>query len=432
MEKAFVKMLKDFGKNKKDEVYEIDSETAKSWIEAGLAEETNPQGDLVSKFSKALEERDNALIKAISDSVKVESKTPSVRVKTDEADKTKSFGQFCQMVWKATSTEVDPEVKAEARKQLNAVYKTTLQVSDGVHGGYLVPETFIPSLIEIPEYPSVFRGRATSVPVSGEGALRLPALDHSVTPDGNGQTSWNAGVNVFWANELDEAQETNPKFRDIELNPNRMTAFIPVSNSLLRSSPLGVEAIIRRLFNRQTIAKLEYGYLLGDGVGKPLGMLDTNNGIVQSVSRGTPNEINYVDVCKMWQELPASSQGSAVWLVGQKAIAQLLQMEDGAGNAVFHPSAQAGVDMRLFNRPILVSEFLPAAGTAKDLCLLDPSLYYNAESLQPTISVSEHVRFLKDQVVFRMELYADGQPALNYKPKLGDGSATVSPAIYLS
>lgn len=433
MEKSFVKMLKDFGKeHKKDQVYEIDGETAKSWIDAGLAEASSPAEGLSEAFAKALEAREEALIKAFKDAAKVESKVPSVRVTQDEADKTKSFGQYCQLVYKSMASNTESNTRAEACKALETVYKSTQQVADGTLGGYLVPQEFIEQLIEMPGYPTEFSKRTVRVPITGSGQVMLPALDQSITPDGNGQTSANAGVNVFWSKESDDAQETNAKFRAIEMNPNRLTAYIPVSNHLLRSSPMGVDSIVRRLFQNQVNAKREHSYLLGNGVGKPLGQLHANNPAIQSVTRGTASEINWVDVCKMWQELPASSQASAIWLVGQKAIAGLLQLEDGAGHNVFHPSAQMGVNMKLIDRPVFVSEFLSALGTAKDLALVDPSLYYVAETLQPTISISEHVRFLKDESVFRMDFWADGQPAVNYKPILADGTSTVSPAIYLN
>jgi len=433
MDTMFVMMLKDFGKDyKANEVYELDGETAKSWVVAGLAEERDPQGDLVSKFSKALEERDTALLKAIKESAKIESKAPSVRVVESEDDRQKGLGHFFQSVHKALADNVEADVKAEAKNILNGMYKASLQVSSGIVGGYTVPEQFINQLVEVPEYSNSFGQRAIRLPIEGEsGPIKLPALDQSVTPAGDGQSAWGAGVNVFWDSEGDDAQEVNPKFRQIELNPNRMSAYIPVSNHLLRSSAQGVESIIRRLFQQQVNSKLEYSWLMGDGVGKPLGMLDLNNGLVQSVTRDTASVIKFADVCEMWEELPASSQATSIWMVGQKAIAGLLQMVDAAGNAVFHPSAQSGIDLRLFNRPVFVSEFLPAVGTPRDLCLVDPSMYYAALTYSPTISLSEHVRFLKGETVFKMELWADGQPAINYKPKLANG-ATISPAIYLN
>jgi HK97 family phage major capsid protein len=430
MDNTFVKMLKDFGEHKEGEEHEIDSATAKTWIDAGLAEATNAEAGMLDTIVGLVAEQ-KKINESVAELAKVKATPP--KVVTDEIDKIKGLGHFFQLAGKALNPKGLPEPKAEAQKQLGNVYKSTMQTGSGVLGGYLAPEKYINELFELPGYTPEFFRRTVQIPAQNTETITLPVLDQSLTPDGKGQTAWGAGVKITNTKQDTKSAESNFNLKKIELKPERKSAHIPVSNHMLRTSAIGVEKIVKRLFNTEVNSNLEYECLVGNGVANPLGIL-TDTDLTQAVTRDTASDVRYSDVCNMWQELPAGSQQTAIWMVGQKTISKFLQMTtDGTnGIPVFHPSAHDGVNMTLFGRPIFVSEFLSAVGTAKDVVLLDPAMYYVAVSLQPTISMSDQVEWLEDNTMFKLEMWVDGQPAYNYKPILGDGSTTVSPSIFLS
>lgn len=433
MDNTFVKMLSDFGDHKSGEVYEIDNETATKWINAKLAEATeDPQEGLAETITKLFDERDQQLAKSLKATVK------APRVITDEVDKVKGLGHFFQLAAQALGRVEVPSAKTEASKtkafqQLDNVYKSTLSTAQGSTGGILTPEKFINELYTMPGYTPEFMQRTVQIPVENSETVVLPALDQSITPDGKGQTAWGAGVKITGTKQDTKSAETALGLREIKLHPERKSANIPVSNHLLRNSAIGVENIVKRLFNMEVNAHIEYNVLLGNGASNPLGILSDTN-LMEAVTRDTSTEVRYSDLCDMWQELPAWGHKTAIWMIGQKTVSQFLQMTTDSTNGVpvFHPSAHDGINMTLFNRPVFVSEFLPALGTAKDVVLLDPAMYYTAISLQPIISMSDQVEWLEDNTVFKIEMWVDGQPAYNYKPILADGTTTVSPAIYLA
>jgi hypothetical protein len=81
--------------------------------------------------------------------------------------------------------------------------------------------------------------------------------------------------------------------------------------------------------------------------------------------------------------------------------------------------------------PLFCSEKLPALGTKGDLILIDPR-YYRIGDRSLTIAASEHVNFLKNQIVFRVTRRDDGQPWIEKPITLQDGATTVSPFVVLN
>jgi len=420
MNTKYVKMLNDFGDDHaKGEVYEIDNETADKWVGAGLAEIDNPQDELLGKFSKALEERDAKLIEKLSDAVKVNSQPPSVKVLRDETDKQKCFGDFVKAVAKDD---------AERLAKVYGSQKATLTESSGSQGGYLVPTDYRNELLSIDGYSPIVRDRANVVPVSVE-KIKWPALNQSGSLSG-ADSNFYGGVKMTWADENDSATETNQTFKEIELVVNRLSAYTQVSNHLLQDSPISVDALVRQQFALAIGQHLDYQFLRGDGVGKPLGALSGSGSI--SVTRTTSTRFKLADAANMIKRLPASSMANAVWVMSQSVLSELVQLVDAGNNSVYMPNVQPGINFSLFGLPVMITENLPALGTAKDVCLCDFSKYIIAENQDVTISVSEHVAFLTNKQTFKVDMRLDGQPQLDNAITLADGATTISPFVYLT
>ena len=415
----YVKMLSDFGDDhKKGVTYEIDSETADKWIAAELAEIDNPQDELLGKFSKALEERDAKLIEKLSESVKVASQPPVVRVLNDEKEKNKSFSDFIQSISKKNN------------ERLHKVYgsqKATLNESSGSEGGYLVPTEYRSELLSIEGYSPVVRPRAKIVPVSAKSIL-YPALNQGGSLTG-ADSNFYGGVRMYWKGETASSTETNPDFNEIELTINDLSAYTQVSNNLLNDSPISVDSLVRTEFAMAIGQNTDYQFLRGDGVGKPLGALSGAGAI--SITRTTANRFKLADAANMIKRLPASSMANAVWVINQSVISELVQLVDAGNNSVYMPNVTGGINFSLFGLPVMITENLPALGTPKDVALCDFSKYIIADNQDVTISTSEHVAFLSGKTTFKVDMRLDGQPQLDNAITLADGSTTISPFVYL-
>jgi HK97 family phage major capsid protein len=87
----------------------------------------------------------------------------------------------------------------------------------------------------------------------------------------------------------------------------------------------------------------------------------------------------------------------------------------------------------LFGHPVIFSEKMQYLGTAGDVMLCDFSKYILGERAELAIDVSPHVKFLNNQMVWRVLWRGDGQPWLNNPITLQDNTATsvVSPFVKL-
>src|SRR6202008_4815900 len=91
------------------------------------------------------------------------------------------------------------------------------------------------------------------------------------------------GVPAYWTAEAQTRTETEPQFKMMELKANELSVYSVSSNVLLQDAAFGLEKFLMVLFGRAVAWFEEYAFLQGNGVGKPIGML--NCGAAISVNR---------------------------------------------------------------------------------------------------------------------------------------------------
>jgi HK97 family phage major capsid protein len=178
----------------------------------------------------------------------------------------------------------------------------------------------------------------------------------------------------------------------------------------------------------------EYAFLQGNGVGKPLGMLNASGPLV-TTTRVSSGHISYGDVANLMSRLLPSSLSRAIWVVHPYGLTDLVQLRDTAGRVVWVNAlagAQQNVPGYLFGRPVFVSEKVPTYGTQGDLSLLDPGLYVIGDRMALEVAASEHVNFLKNQMTWRIVERVDGRPWIEKAITLADGSSTVGPFVTIA
>jgi HK97 family phage major capsid protein len=309
--------------------------------------------------------------------------------------------------------------------------KAALAESSGTAGGYVVPPEFYEQLMELVAEDAVMRRGAFVQPMAG-ATLLFPYLDVT-TVQSAGTSPFFGGVLMQWTEEAQNRTETEPQFKQMELKAHELSGYAVSSNVLLQDAAFGLERFLMRLFSQAIAWYEDYAFLQGNGVGKPLGVLNAKAAI--SVTRNTGNSFKYVDAATMMSRLLPSSQRKAFWAMHPYVLAQLVQLADAANRVVWVPSiggAQDRIPGTLFGLPVRFTEKLPALGTKGDVMLIDPSLYVIGDRMQIEIAASEHVNFLKNQMTWRVVERVDGQPWLDNAITLQDGASTVSPFVVLN
>ncbi len=360
----------------------------------------------------------------------------------------KTFGDWLVQVATLGSSKTSPKARAEAQDRLEKVYSSTFQPwqkaalgeSSGATGGYIVPPEFYNQLLALVAESSTFRQRAFVQPMAS-ATLQFPYLDVT-TAQSAGNSPFFVGVIATWTSEAQTRTETEPAFKMMELKAQELSGYSVSSNILLQDAAFGLEKFLMQLFARAVAWYEEYAFLQGNGVGKPLSVLNapatitTGGGGQGAGQRDTANSITFNDVSTMLSKfLPASlASGAGGWWASPSTIPALLQLKDGANRALFVSIDQGAVKKptwKLFGMEVNITEKLPALGTTGDLLLADPSLYVIGDRMMLEFAASEHVNFLKNQLTWRFVERIDGRPWLDNKITLQDGSTTVSPFVAL-
>ena len=329
----------------------------------------------------------------------------------------REFGDFLQTV---RFNPNDPALKT--REVAKNAEGRALQMGTGNLGGFIVPEQFSNNILMVNDQQAIFRPRCQVIPAGDppDAAITIPALDQS------GARGVYSGVVVQWIAEGDQKPETEPRFREIKLEPQEVAAHTILTDKLLRNSA-AAGALVSSLLRKAIIAAEEDTFYTGDGAGKPLGIIGHPACI--NVPRAGANQIAYADVIAMYA---AAKFGSRLtWITSQTCLPQLMTMADAGNNLVWQPNAREGAPGTLLGIPVLLNDQSPTLGNLGDLALVDLDYYLIKNGSGIAIAMSEHPRFTRNQTIIKAFWNVDGQPWLNSPLLQRDGVSQVSPFVVL-
>jgi len=315
----------------------------------------------------------------------------------------KNFGHFVQM----------------------AVYEPNklkaMGIDSGEAGGFAVPDQFAARILAVPPMASIVRPRANVLPPGEypDAKLEIPALRQGVS-------GLYGGVTFSAANEGTAGTANDPKLDLVILEPQRISGYVIVGNSLLRNAT-AMSAFIETLFRNAKAGYEDYQFIRGAGGALPLGML--NAGAKVQVVRNTASDVKFADIGNMLAKMYGDNP---IWIANKSILPKMIGMADTVGNSIYITGdITKGIPAMLAGFPIYYTFRNPALGTEGDLMLVDASYYLIKDGSGPFIQASEHVAFTSDQTYIKMTWFVDGQPWVKDPVLMEDASSTVSPIVVL-
>lgn len=301
---------------------------------------------------------------------------------------------------------------------------------DDTVGGYLVPTEFSNRILMNSLEASVMRAAKAAV---GSPAIPMGSDSLSIPKIKDTAHSSNVfgGVVAYWTEETGTITGSQPTFDSIKLIAKKLAGYTYASNELLNDSAAGLAALLEQMFGAAIAWYEDAAFIGGNGVGKPLGIL--NSGSLLALNRSAATTVAAADIASMWARFGGNRQ-RAVWFLNATVLAQLIKLTTtpitwvrtkGATPNVADPTPQ-----EIMGRPYYVTEHCKALGTAGDIVLLDPAYYLIGERQSISIATSEHVRFTTDETAWRFTERLDGQPWVDNKFTPANGS-TLSPFVTL-
>lgn len=184
---------------------------------------------------------------------------------------------------------------------------------DNALGGALVPDEFLPELIDLREEFGIFR-RLTTVYTMRSETLIVPRL----TDD----------VSISYPGENTAATETNAEFDNVQLTLRKAIALTLISSELLEDSALNASDVIARSMTKAIERHVDEAAWAGDGtstyggmwgiINKLLGVDGTITNVAGIVQGGTSTDtdwttFDYDDFTALMGALPAFAEDNASW-----------------------------------------------------------------------------------------------------------------------
>ena len=301
-----------------------------------------------------------------------------------------------------------------------------MSMSEGAAGGILVPEQFSQQILMIDPESAIVRPRATQIPAGNppDAALNLPALRQ-------GSKGVYSGI-TFTATAEGETmtEQDGPTLEDIGLKPSEQSGYVTVTNKLLNNSE-AASALLTSQLRKGKIGYEDHLFLSrGDGVNKPLAVLNTPGAI--EVDRNTSANILFEDVVNIEKSMLPQAMNDAIWVASQSAYSDIKDMKDSDGNRIYTgPNIVKGVPAMLDGREIKFTGRTSTIGNKGDLMLVNLEYYLIKDGSGLYIAASEHVKFTSNKTVIKIVFNIDGQSWVNEPLTLEDGSTKVSPIVVL-
>jgi len=192
---------------------------------------------------------------------------------------------------------------------------TGLNEATPSQGGYLLPPQIAAGIHQNMWSVGSVLSRFNPIRVTGN-SLTINAVDETSRADGSRM----GGVRGYWLAEAAQKTASKPKFRQIELKLKKVAALCYATDELLADAS-ALESWIGNEVPNELRFNVEAAIINGDGVGKPLGILQS--GSLISATRTDASEIDAYDIGRMWaRRLPGYND--YVWFVNPAVYPQLL------------------------------------------------------------------------------------------------------------
>ena len=341
------------------------------------------------------------------------------------AEHDKLYGSISDLLIDGSGrTHISAEVSQKLLTLSNAL--SSIKPSDG---GFLIPEILRSELLQVALEKAIVRGRARVIPMDSL-SVPFPVVDST-----SNVSSVFGGITGYWTEEGATLTDSQPKFARVKLEAHKLTLYTEIPNELIADSRPSLEALINQMFPEALAWFEDLAFLLGAGVGEPLGVLHTNNPATVNVARtASGNNIEWADCANMYARMLPSSLDRAVWLISPEALPDMLRMTVGDFPIMLNGfSGRPGATpLSLLGAPVIVTEKAGQTGARADISFVDFGMYLIGDRQAMSARQSEDFRFKNDVTAMRVVERVDGRPWLLSAITPYNGGDTLSPFVTLA
>lgn len=336
--------------------------------------------------------------------------------------------------------EADPRLK---QCVMDAVGSDEFSKANWESAGVTVPRGFINTVMQLEPEADRFTSLMTRIPMTA------PTVDIPARVDKDHTTSVTGGFRVYRGKETQAPTLSRSEMELISLKAHELNGAAAVTNQLMSDSPISIAALIGQGLRQEARSYRMDEFLNGNGIGRPLGCLHSNNDALLTVLRengqNTADIVNGTNILKMRQRVWGYE--NAVWLASLDLYVHIatacIESDNNAGLVkMFYPADSANPDM-LLGRPIIWTEYMNGITSGQDgsvisewndnfFACVNPTQILFGERGTGTLTRSIHVRFLEREEVFLFTSFDDARPWWKSVLTPKKAGLTLSPFVVLS
>lgn len=351
-----------------------------------------------------------------------------------QEDQFGSMAEFVQAVWPARDSLRNAEQLGEKLGKLKKI-QNSFGTEVPADGGFLVPETLRSDILQWSLEHSIVRPRATVIPMS---TLRVPIPMIDSTSNVN---SVFGGVVAYWTEEAAGLTESQASFGRAVLEARKLTAYAAIPNELLADA-VAFGSFFDQIFPQAVAYFEDVAFLTGSGSGEPTGVVNCDGAVTVAAEAGqTTKTVVYENIVNMYSRMLPTALDGAVWIISPDVLPQILELSLSVGTGgsavmVGNYPGQTAADapkMSLFGHPLIVSEKVPALGSAGCVNFINFDYYLIGDRQVMQTNSSTDYLFGNDKTAFRVIERVDGQPWIHTPITPHNNSTnTLSPYVQLA
>lgn len=297
-------------------------------------------------------------------------------------------------------------------------------------GGFWVPPDMRSEVVKKSAVGAVVRPNAYTFTVGSDVAI-FPAVKYT-TDD-----KYTSGVRFAWTAEApasDVSESTNPVAAEVRIPIYTAIASIVLTRAQAEDNAFDLLGYISELIGEAFMLGEEDAFTNGDGVGKPVGILNHPNLATASTSGGmyVPSGAasalawgtdGLKGVTGLEGALPPQYEMGAAFMANKKTFAALRATNSGSAGIQwtgddYFPNARNGFAPSLLGYQKLTNQFLPdVAANAYPMLLGNFRGYFVADRVGLSIEVLRETKALRDQIVVYARKRMGGQLVRDWQIK---------------
>jgi HK97 family phage major capsid protein len=229
-----------------------------------------------------------------------------------------------------------------------------LSKASGAAGSYLVPTDFYNQIIRSQRDMGAISMLATEITTDSGETIQVPAnTAHGI---------------AYWTAENAAVTPSDETFAQVNLAANKATSKIIVSEELVQDSAFDLQSFLATEFGERIGVLENTAFVLGDGSGKPQGLLATDattNLTLSTAATGNATSFTYSALVSAIFALPRQYRQNASFIVNDTSARNLYLMLDSQNRPLWNVNvATTGPDTFL-GYPIYTDPDVPAPAASK-------------------------------------------------------------------